>query len=524
MRSIDTAFPDRRVVEVSVLEAHLRREVRPSDAEFVSDCAAGRLDPDRIARLAALDPSALPDAAKVDLIRAWERVRAHVEGRQQAALAAVHDATVAAGLDGQAARHEVAAALRLSASAAYDRVRVAVDLTRRLPATLGALQAGDLPYLLARHLAEAVEPLSDDVAAAVEARVLPGACSRPADPDSGQSLGEFRRAVANAILREDPAGAHERHQRAAARRGISRHPQSDAMEGWWVTLPASAAGPAWDTLTSAARATRRHLRESTGIDPGLDALRVDTLLQAILGHSAAAAACPASADGPAEAARASAHGSRGEALGNVRGEAAHAPADEIDGLSSPVGATPLAGILAEGVADARLDGGELRRCRCGGTQTVAVVLDLATLLGLADHPGEIPGHGPVPAALARELAADRDWERWLIHPRTGGLLDRSPHLYRPGRRLRGLVAATHRTCGFPACTRPAEACDTDHRVTFTRGGRTQTVNLGPLCRQHHNAKTHGLWNLRYDPATNTWLWTSPLGKTYRAVHDPPLRT
>ena len=59
-------------------------------------------------------------------------------------------------------------------------------------------------------------------------------------------------------------------------------------------------------------------------------------------------------------------------------------------------------------------------------------------------------------------------------------------------------------------------------VTFTRRGRTITINLGPLCRQHHNAKTHGLWRLSYDPDTKTKTWTSPLGKTYTVGTDPPL--
>ncbi|HEX6921521.1 MAG TPA: HNH endonuclease, partial [Actinomycetes bacterium] len=40
------------------------------------------------------------------------------------------------------------------------------------------------------------------------------------------------------------------------------------------------------------------------------------------------------------------------------------------------------------------------------------------------------------------------------------------------------------------------------------------TNLGPLCRTHHNAKTHGLWTYRYDPDRGTKTWTSPLGLTH----------
>jgi hypothetical protein len=151
-----------------------------------------------------------------------------------------------------------------------------------------------------------------------------------------------------------------------------------------------------------------------------------------------------------------------------------------------------------------------------------VVVDLATLLGLADRPGEIPGYGPIPAAVARAMAADRDWIRWTVDPGTGDLLDLGAERYRPGDRLRRYIAARDRRCGFPGCSKPAEQCDCDHVVTFRHHGRTITVNLGPLCRQHHNAKTHGLWRLSYDPDTAIKTWTSPLGKTYTVSTDPPL--
>jgi hypothetical protein len=53
-------------------------------------------------------------------------------------------------------------------------------------------------------------------------------------------------------------------------------------------------------------------------------------------------------------------------------------------------------------------------------------------------------------------------------------------------------------------------------------GQTIAINLGPLCRQHHNAKTHGRWTLTYNPETGIKTWTSPLGKTYTRGTDPPL--
>jgi hypothetical protein len=162
-------------------------------------------------------------------------------------------------------------------------------------------------------------------------------------------------------------------------------------------------------------------------------------------------------------------------------------------------------------------------CSCGGKQVAAVVLDLPTALSLADNPGMIPGYGAVPADLARVMAADRDWIRWTIDPGTRQVIDRGAVSYRPSDKMLAFIAARDRTCRFPGCSRRAQDCDCDHVVNHTLpSGQTIAINLGPLCRQHHNAKTHGRWRLSYDPCTHTTTWTSPLGRTYTKGTDPPL--
>jgi hypothetical protein len=35
-----------------------------------------------------------------------------------------------------------------------------------------------------------------------------------------------------------------------------------------------------------------------------------------------------------------------------------------------------------------------------------ILIPLGTVLGLTGEPGHLPGHGPIPADLCRELAAD----------------------------------------------------------------------------------------------------------------------
>lgn len=74
------------------------------------------------------------------------------------------------------------------------------------------------------------------------------------------------------------------------------------------------------------------------------------------------------------------------------------------------------------------------------------------------------------------------------------------------------------TCVFPWCTKPARVCDHDHVVAFNHadpgaGGASCDCNIAPLCRHHHQLKTHAGW--RYTPLENgTWLWADPHGQQF----------
>jgi len=103
---------------------------------------------------------------------------------------------------------------------------------------------------------------------------------------------------------------------------------------------------------------------------------------------------------------------------------------------------------------------------------VQVVIDLPTLAGLADNPGELLGYGPIPAALARELAVGGGWRRLVADPVTGHLLDYGTSVYRPPQPLADFIDARDRTCRIPGCARPAPLCDHDHNLAFDKGGHT----------------------------------------------------
>lgn len=145
--------------------------------------------------------------------------------------------------------------------------------------------------------------------------------------------------------------------------------------------------------------------------------------------------------------------------------------------------------------------------------TVNVTVDLPTLMGLAENPGQLSGYGAIPASLARSLASDGKWRRFITDPTTGALLDFGRESYEPPQPLVDFLLARDRTCRFPGCRAPARLADLDHAQSWESGGSTSAQNLGALCRRHHRLKTHGGWQL-VSASDGSCTWTSPHGKRY----------
>jgi hypothetical protein len=145
--------------------------------------------------------------------------------------------------------------------------------------------------------------------------------------------------------------------------------------------------------------------------------------------------------------------------------------------------------------------------------SVNVTIDLPTLLGLAENPGQLAGYGAIPASVARELASDGKWRRFITDPQTGNLLDYGRESYEPPQALIDFLIARDRTCRFPGCRRSAALSDLDHAQSWDSGGSTSPDNLGALCRRHHRLKTHGGWKISSNN-DGSCTWTSPLGKEY----------
>jgi Domain of unknown function (DUF222) len=148
----------------------------------------------------------------------------------------------------------------------------------------------------------------------------------------------------------------------------------------------------------------------------------------------------------------------------------------------------------------------------GHRPSIQVTVAWSTLIGLDDQPGELAGYGPIPASVARRIAAGGVWRRLLTDPAGGALLDYGTTRYQPPLDLADHVIARDRTCIFASCAQPAYRCQLDHTIASPHGP-TSAGNLGPMCHPHHNGKTHGGWHVE-QPEPGRFHWRSPTGHTY----------
>jgi hypothetical protein len=241
-------------------------DVLDNPDSVAAELAATRPGPDHETALAMLDPAALPDAARIDLLVALERQIAWLTARQQQVLASL-DGTALDWAGKQSidyTQEQVGAALRLSPGHAADRLFVGRTLVDQLPATLGMLQRGEITYLHAKRLAEAVVPFDAKVTAKIEDRVL----TRAAD----QSVGQFSASVRRAVSAADPRLAERRHEDAVAGRCVVITPQPDGMAELCALLPAEGAALIKTVLDSLATV------KTPGETRSMDQRRADCLV------------------------------------------------------------------------------------------------------------------------------------------------------------------------------------------------------------------------------------------------------
>jgi hypothetical protein len=398
-----------------------------------------------LGELIQINPRSLGGAGKLDYLAALDRQESWICALKQEALVAIagevadEDGGVFGGVDDEE-REDVATALRLSPTAAQNRIDVARVLVGHLPNTISALSTGEISAahatVIARETATAIKNgLSDEAVFRVEQTALAHA--------EFHTPGQVASKVKTTIAKLAPDEFEEIVDRARDSRRVSCYPEADGMATVVAILPAE------------------------------DAQTVMKSIEAYI--------LKKDSEDAAEWSILSADMKRADALTQIASQALASMAEEVRPHRRPI--------------------------------TISVAIDLPTLLGFAENPGQLAGYGAIPASVARKLAADGTWQRFVSDPTTGNLLDFGREKYTPPQELVDYLLARDRICRFPGCRRTGQSSDIDHAHSWESGGETNPANLGLLCRRHHRMKTHGGWSLESNP-DGSCLWKSPKGKSF----------
>lgn len=425
--------------------------------------------------LAAIDPTTLGAADRVRLLVAWERQSAWVAAQQLPVLVAVGDAYA-----------ETTAGMRL---------HLARALPVRLPLLGEALRTGRVSFGHILLVSRETAPLTDELARGVDARLARR--YRTATP------GELRNAARHATIAADPVGAQARHDEATRRRSLSTRPEPDGM----ASLNLFAAAPDVAIVDSAvsdiAERTAAAATAAGRLIPDQDSLRADALVA--MARYWLHDTWPVPEPDPRRAPPARGGPAREFMADEPRtGE----PLPDDDGVPG-----------GESCNDPPVRMGKRGRRRRGRDHTVVnIVIDLPTLLGLADNPARLDGYGPIPPGLARRLAADAAWRRMITDPITRRLLDRAPNTYRPGDNLAAYVRAR---ATWSATTPAARGRPRAASSTMTRRSTWPTPTVGAPSRRMSTCAASPITTARPTSAgppapalDGTRFTRSPLGFDY----------
>jgi hypothetical protein len=431
--------------------------------------------------LIAIDPQELSPASRIDYLAALERQSSWLQAAMQRAIVAVAGISEGksdgpfAGVD-EAEREDVSSALRLSAGTAQMRIDVARTLVNHLPNTCSALATGELSAahatVIAKETAAAIrDGLSEFAIFSIEQKAIAHA--------EFHTPSQVAQQVRSAIAKFAPATFEEVVEKARDCRRVSCYNDIDGMSTVVAILPAADA-------QMVMKAIEAFIAKGSLEWEALNESETSASNSMNSGNSAAP-----SAD-------------------SLISESRNASSNKSDSRSADMKrADALTAIASFALAASSEDVALHRR-----PITVNVTIDLPTLLGLSENPGQLAGYGAIPASVARALASDGKWKRFITDPQTGALLDYGRETYQPPQALIDFLIARDRTCRFPGCRRSAALSDLDHAQSWEEGGTTSLDNLGALCRRHHLLKTHGGWGIE-SRADGSCTWTSPLGKIYQ---------
>ncbi|WP_460867814.1 HNH endonuclease [Rhodococcus aerolatus] len=168
--------------------------------------------------------------------------------------------------------------------------------------------------------------------------------------------------------------------------------------------------------------------------------------------------------------------------------------------------------------------------------SVSLVVSDASLLGAGSEPAVVPGHGPVPAQIAREMVADSldatsggarattpTWLRRVYADPAGQLVALSSRQRFVADGLAALLRVRDQgLCRTPYCDAPAR--HDDHVVPDAAGGPTTADNTQGLCEACNYRKDAPGWAARpVAGQRHTVETTTPTGHRYRSRAPAPPR-
>jgi hypothetical protein len=486
--------------------------------------------------LVAIDPEDLSRSARVDYLSAVERQTGWLQALIQRAIVAVAGAEpseadgIYEGVD-DAEREDISAALRMSGNSAQYKIDIARSLINTLPNTCSALSTGEISpahaNVIARETAAAIrEGLPTEAIERIEESAI-----AHAEFHTPAQVGNKVRTMLAQIA---PKEFEEIVVRARETRKVSMYRESDGIATIVAILPAEDAQTVMSAIENfVIRANRRdeearnHAAKAEIIRAAFNGRAPRTYESAKRTNGAGVSGAGVSGAGVSGAGVSGAGVSGAGVSGaGVSGERIEMTAEEESAFNNEYvpdlrtmdmkradALSEIAGIAVSLSAD---EAKSHRR-----SVSVNVTIDLPTLLGLKENPGQLAGYGVLPAQITRALASEGKWRRFITDPNTGTLLDYGRDSYQPPQDLVDYLIARDRTCRFPGCRQSAARADIDHAEAWEDGGETSAANLGALCRRHHRMKTHGGWKLSSNE-DGSCSWESPDGHCYFVPARPVL--
>ena len=483
-------------------------ESRPDQHVLLRRAIEAGVGIEALALLDSIDPAHLDAYDRVDFLKAWVAHDGWLALRRaEATVAVAGPLPLASGrvsgdprvIDEESVTAEVAAALRVSEVTASTTIATARALAGPLSLAAEALRTGLWGF---GHLRAAESELLD-VSPEVSRRVLEAVLKHARSDTPARLRYRIRREVA----RIDSTAVRRRIHNASRRRRADLTSLPD-LQGelriigpWAMTAFCHRVADTWAQremrcLLGDPEQSTRDCDADPGGAASVSALRADAYVAAmsLLARNL-----------------------------DCYDEARELGSPSVTAATTVTATDALKGVAGDEGAQLTAKSSDERGSRRRSWSEAIVMIPLVTALALSDEPGHVPGYGPVPAAVARELLSTADtWRRFLIDDDSGQLVNFGRTRYRPSARLREYVTARDQQCAFPGCSRASTDpdVDLDHRTNFD-GINTTPQNLQPLCRRHHRLKTHGRWVVSATEDAPTPMWTTPAGHQHAGV-PPPL--